>query len=160
MASTGQCLCGSITYDVEGELRSVLHCHCENCRRATGNFVAATGCDTARLTVRGDQALRWFDLGYARYGFCRECGSHLFWVGSEHEDYTSIQTGSLNDASGLELGAIWFAGEAQAHHVLDLTVPRHQGTTSKTSGSIANNAWWRESAHSVVSAWPRAWPDT
>jgi len=111
-----------------GPLRDILHCHCENCRRATGNFVAASGCATEDLTIEDPESLlRWHDLGYARYGFCSQCGSHLFWQGAEHLDRISLQVGVLDDVSQLDLAAVWFANEAQGHHVLDSGVPLHVG---------------------------------
>ena len=125
---TGGCLCGSVSYRVDGPLRDVLHCHCVNCRKVSGNFVASSGCATSDLVIDDDTAvLRWYDLGYARYGFCSECGSSLFWQGAEHMDRTSIQSGSLTDASRLKLIGIWFTSEAQPHLLLDDTVPRYEG---------------------------------
>lgn len=124
MSRTGSCLCGAITFEVAGEIAEVLHCHCVNCRRATGNFVAASGCDTQDLTIAdaGDQ-LTWFDLGYCRYGFCKTCGSRMFWQGADHMERTSLQVGVLDNVDGLELAGVWFAPEAQPHHIVDPTVP-------------------------------------
>ena len=109
-----------------GELRGVLHCHCVNCRRASGNFVAATGCDTDALNIADPQShLRWYDLGYCSYGFCGNCGSRMFWKGAEHPERTSIQTGVLDDATDFELAGVWFAPEAQGHHVVSPDVPHY-----------------------------------
>ena len=94
---------------IAGPVRDILHCHCENCRRITGNFVAGTSCATDDLSVSGDEHLRWYDVGYARYGFCATCGSQLFWQGVEHRDRTSVKVGSLDDASDLGVSAVWFA---------------------------------------------------
>jgi len=123
-SQTGGCLCGSVTYRVDGPLRDVLHCHCANCRRVSGNFVASSGSATDDLVITDlGRSLRWYDLGYARYGFCSTCGSSLFWQGAEHTDRTSIQAGSLDDASSISLAGVWFADEAQPHVTLDHSVP-------------------------------------
>ena len=124
---TGRCMCGALSYTVDGPLRNVLHCHCVNCRRVSGNFVASSGCATEDLTIHGEEHLRWYDHGYCRYGFCSTCGSSLFWQGAEHMDRTSLQSGSLLDADALVLEGIWFAEEAQPHNVLDSTVPHFSG---------------------------------
>ncbi len=124
--TSGRCLCGRVGFEAEGKLRPVLHCHCENCRRATGNFVAATGCATDDLTIDDpDGLLRWHELEHCRYGFCSGCGSHMLWQGNDHRDRTSIQVGVLDDASDLALAGVWFANEAQPHHPLDMEVPHH-----------------------------------
>ena len=125
---TGGCLCGAVTYVVDGPLRDVLHCHCVNCRKVSGNFVASSGSATDDLTITDENdRLAWYDLGYAKYGFCSACGSSLFWRGSEHAERTSIQAGSLSDASALNLVGVWFADEAQGHLLVDGSVPHFAG---------------------------------
>lgn len=125
---TGGCLCGAVTYVVDGPLRGILHCHCVNCRKVSGNFVASSGSATSDLSISDDDdVLRWYDLGYAKYGFCSICGSSLFWRGAEHEDRTSIQAGSLSDASERALVGVWFAEDAQSHLIVDETVPHFAG---------------------------------
>ena len=42
---TGGCLCGAVRYQVRGPLRSVVMCHCSQCRRQTGHVMAATALD-------------------------------------------------------------------------------------------------------------------
>lgn len=126
----GRCLCGAVSYRVRGALRRVLHCHCENCRRLSGNFVAASRAHTVDLSIDdAGRAFRWHDLGYARYGFCTRCGSTLFYRAADRGDLTSIMVGTLDDASELDLAEVWFADEAQPHHTLPADVPRHPGNS-------------------------------
>ena len=33
---TGKCLCEGIAYEIEGELGTIVHCHCSKCRRWHG----------------------------------------------------------------------------------------------------------------------------
>lgn len=127
-SQTGGCLCGDVTYTVEGPLRDILHCHCINCRKVSGNFAASSGSATGDLMITDeDSVLRWFDLGYARYGFCSTCGSSLFWQGADHPERTSIQAGSLDDVSSISLAGVWFADEAQPHVVVDESVAQFVG---------------------------------
>lgn len=124
---TGRCLCGSVRYEVE-TAREVLHCHCENCRRVSGNFAAAVRVRTADLNITDpDGALRWHELGYARYGFCSSCGSAIFYQAAARMHLTSVMVGTLDDASGLEVGAVWYASEAQPHQHLPTGVPHFPG---------------------------------
>ncbi|HGG64526.1 MAG TPA: GFA family protein, partial [Rhodobacteraceae bacterium] len=37
---TGGCLCGAVTYVVNGPLRDVIACHCTQCRKSSGHHVA------------------------------------------------------------------------------------------------------------------------
>ena len=38
--TTGRCQCGAIQYEFEGKPKWVMHCHCEDCRRAVSSAVA------------------------------------------------------------------------------------------------------------------------
>ena len=105
-----------------------MHCHCENCRRLTGNFVAAVRVLHDDLTWSDPHGhLGEFDLGYAQYGFCRNCGSTLYFQAEDNDDGMSVMVGLFEDASGIDLHSIWFAGEAQDHNTLRSDVPHHAG---------------------------------
>lgn len=125
---SGGCLCGGVSYRAAGPFGPVLQCHCVNCRRLSGNFVAATRISTAGLSIEDpDGAFAWHELGYAKYGFCARCGSTLFYRATDSADITSVMMGSLDDSSGFELGAVWFSEEAQPHNALPDGVPHHIG---------------------------------
>ncbi|MEP3889457.1 MAG: GFA family protein [Hellea sp.] len=98
----GSCLCGNITYLIEGPLRSVSACHCNQCRKSTGHYVASTQCMTSDLNINGD-SLVWFKSSLtAERGFCSTCGSNLFW--SEFEsNKTSIWAGTIDGPTGLKM---------------------------------------------------------
>jgi len=99
--STGGCLCASVRYEAEGSLRSVVYCHCEQCRRTSGHFVAATACSPDNLQVLNDARLRWYRSSpQAQRGFCTKCGSNLFWA-PEHGKYVVIMAGTLDVPTGL-----------------------------------------------------------
>jgi len=96
---TGRCLCGAVAFRTEGELRGVIYCHCSQCRRQTGHFYAATNVADDRLEVTGAENVTWFNASAsARRGFCRICGSALFWK-PVNGDYTSIMAGSFGTSS-------------------------------------------------------------
>ena len=126
---SGQCACGKIRLVVEpSEGAGILHCHCHNCRRITGNFVAAVRCSTENLTVDDpDGCLSAFDLGFATYGFCSGCGATLWFRPTEGHGETSVMAGVLDDTEGFEVQAVWFSHEAQSHHELPANVPHFEG---------------------------------
>ena len=96
----GRCGCGEITVEVTRLQRGVMHCHCENCRRLTGNFVAAVRVRHDDLVWGDPQGhLAEFDLGYAQYGFCRNCGATLYFQATENPDEVSVMIGLFEDAS-------------------------------------------------------------
>jgi len=99
---TGGCLCGGVRYRVTGPLRAVVYCHCSQCRRTSGHFVAATAVAKDALTVVADESIEWFASSeFASRGFCSRCGSSLFWL-AEARDYVCIMAGTLDESTGLE----------------------------------------------------------
>ncbi len=114
-ASTGGCLCRGVRYFVGSKLRDVWMCHCEDCRRTTGNHMAATGCQTNDLSIEDDGSLRWFSRQPGvEYGFCSRCGSSVFWRASDRPEHVSICVGTL-DRSDLPAGGVLFREEAAPH---------------------------------------------
>ena len=55
--ATGGCACGSVRYQVVGELRDVINCHCEPCRRFTGHFMTGTAAAIGDLVIESDDTL-------------------------------------------------------------------------------------------------------
>ena len=54
---TGSCLCGSVRFEVHGNLRPVLACHCIQCRKQTGNYMSATACADSELKLTAQDGL-------------------------------------------------------------------------------------------------------
>ena len=76
----GACLCGAVRFRTEGPLRGVIYCHCSQCRKQTGHYYAATNVVGDRLEIEGAEDVTWYAASdFARRGFCRHCGSALFW---------------------------------------------------------------------------------
>lgn len=105
----------------------VLACHCENCRRLTGNFTGAVRTSTSALGFSSDGTLGWYDLDYAKYGFCRGCGSTLFFVPGDRPHETSVMVGVLDDSSRLVVKEVWFADERQPQNPLLPDIPHFEG---------------------------------
>ena len=78
--SEGGCLCGAVRYSVKGPLRDVVNCHCSMCQRLHGNFGPHSKARKVNITITRSDGLAWYKTSkVARRGFCRECGSGLFW---------------------------------------------------------------------------------
>ncbi|MFM8700137.1 MAG: GFA family protein [Hyphomicrobiales bacterium] len=100
---TGGCLCEAVIFEVNGTMRDIIACHCGQCRKTTGNFLAATNCAIDELTLLNERGLAWFkSSGKAERGFCKECGSVLFWR-AFGGDEISISAGALNGETGLSI---------------------------------------------------------
>ena len=113
----GGCLCGAVTYTVNGPLRPVVACHCEQCRKTSGHHVAATSANRQDIRIAGE--VTWYrSSDTARRGFCGLCGSNLFWDGGGEN--LSIFAGTLDGATGLQTaGHIFVADKGDYYEIAD-----------------------------------------
>jgi hypothetical protein len=99
---SGGCLCGGVTYEIRGKLRPIVACHCNQCRKTSGHYVAATQAHRDNVTIRS-QTLKWFQSSQtAERGFCGTCGSNLFWRRFD-TDLISIWAGTIDGPTGLRI---------------------------------------------------------
>ncbi len=122
-AATGQCDCGAVKYEVHGPLRDIVACHCQQCRRTSGHYVAASAAERAHLRLVEDRGLDWYTAvpGFKR-GFCTRCGSSLFFE-EEGAERVSIAAGSLDCTVGLSLVAHIYTHEAGTYYEIDPDAP-------------------------------------
>jgi hypothetical protein len=76
----GSCLCGAVSFEVQGDLPGPDACHCGMCRKHSGHYFASTDVPRSAVTIRGADQVTWYPSSdRARRGFCSTCGSSLFW---------------------------------------------------------------------------------
>lgn len=133
--TTGGCFCGAVQYEVKGFLRDVVNCHCSQCSRLNGNFGSHSKAPKANITITKDEGLSWYKISeIARRGFCRECGSSLFWEPYQ-QDATGIIAGSLDTPTGLKTIGHIFVGEKSDFYDITDDFPQFQESSSgKLSG--------------------------
>ncbi len=103
MTTSGACLCGAVTYEITGEMRAPVACHCSQCRKTSGHYWAATQVPENALTLNCEDGLAWFKSSeWAERGFCNRCGSSLFYR-MHGEGTISIAAGTLHGNTGLTL---------------------------------------------------------
>ena len=123
---SGGCLCGAVRFEVNGPLTDPTACHCGQCRRQSGHFAVATCAKKSDFVLIKAETLKWYRSSeWARRGFCSECGSFLFWDGSEDE--ISLNAGSLDQPTGLKLsGHIYVDDKADYYDITD-DLPKFAG---------------------------------
>lgn len=126
---SGGCLCGAVRYETKGPLREVVYCHCSQCRRQTGLYYAATNVADADIDITGGDDLTWYAASDdARRGFCRTCGSALFWKHNAR-DYVSILAGSFDQPSGLTPGYHIFVADKGDYYSIGDGLPQFERST-------------------------------
>ena len=121
---TGGCLCGAVRYEIQGELRDVVDCHCSKCRKFHGHYSAYTSVPVKDLKIVKSQNLKWYDstkdeTAHVSRGFCNKCESSLFWYPRSHEKI-SVAAGSLDEPTGLQTMAhIWISQMGDYYKIYD-----------------------------------------
>lgn len=124
MTATGGCLCGAVSYRTTAPLRAVVACHCTQCRKTSGNYVAATAAPRADLHITG--APVWYQSSpEARRGFCGVCGSNLFWDGGGER--ISIFAGTLDGAPDLPVAGHIFCASRGRYYTIDENARQFEG---------------------------------
>lgn len=77
---TGSCLCGTVRYEIHGDIGPGFYCHCSRCRKASGSAFASNAVVAADdfVVTGGHEELKTFvaNTGLHR-SFCGNCGSPI-----------------------------------------------------------------------------------
>ncbi len=108
MTRTGRCLCGKVTYDLEGDPIATAVCHCEHCQRQSGGaFSVNLVASESQLTVHGELAT-YVETGenddgeYVHRKFCPSCGSPIVSVLVQAGGAVAVKAGTLDDTSDVQ----------------------------------------------------------
>ncbi|KAF5332290.1 hypothetical protein D9611_008185 [Ephemerocybe angulata] len=82
----GNCLCGAVAFEIEGEPFHFAICHCQNCKQASGGaFMVNSFFKPSQVKIsKGGENLTTYKDGATKSGnaikrsFCSVCGSNLF----------------------------------------------------------------------------------
>lgn len=119
----GSCLCGSIQYEINGEIGNAYFCHCRRCRKASGSAFATN----AKISpeqfklISGKDVIKSYtyeETGLVRK-FCSNCGSPII---SERTSsgITAIRLGTLDTPiDKTPIGHIFAASKAEWFEISD-----------------------------------------
>ena len=108
---TGECFCGSVTYQVIGKLRDATCCHCSRCRKAfNAQASAAASVEPGAFQWLSGEALLTSYVGESGYGlqFCKICGSTLCTI--YKDEVLQVSLGCVNGEPDIEIGQHIFVG--------------------------------------------------
>ncbi|MCW8108892.1 GFA family protein [Alteromonas ponticola] len=82
-----KCLCESVTLSIAESISELHVCHCSMCRQWGGGPMIVASCGTD-VTFEGKQNIeRYHSSEWAERGFCKRCGTHLFYHYLESGNY-------------------------------------------------------------------------
>lgn len=122
----GSCLCGAVTFEIEGDLPAPTACHCTRCRKHTGHHEAGTDVPRTALTLRGEDSLTWYHSSEkVRRGFCSVCGSSLFFD-PVHLDRIGVAMGAFDTPTGTKLSMHIFVADKGDYYEIADGLPQNQ----------------------------------
>ena len=125
----GSCLCGAVSFEVEGTLdHSPEACHCSQCRKQTSHVFVGVNVRRKALTVHGGDSVTWYRSSEkVRRGFCSVCGSALFWNPSiEGYEFIGIAMGAFEPPTGVCLAKHLFVGDKGDYYEIEDGLPQSQ----------------------------------
>ena len=133
----GHCLCGTVRFTIDGVEPEFYACHCNMCLRWCGGpflSVTATG-----LNFENTENLVVFDSSeWAERGFCRVCGTNIFYHVRETDGY-DVNTGTFDDRSSFRMIGEIFVDEKPSFYEFGGDHPRLTGAEAVEKFSFSGN---------------------
>ena len=86
-SSSGSCLCGAVRFTAKNMSNSIGACHCNMCRNWGGGPFLVIDCGT-EVSFESEEDVSVFESSkWAERGFCRRCGSHLYYRLKESNEF-------------------------------------------------------------------------
>ncbi|KFZ28558.1 aldehyde-activating protein [Pseudidiomarina atlantica] len=130
----GSCLCGTVSFTVEGDFDSFYLCHCKHCQKDTGSAHAANlFSQSAQLSwLSGNDAVTLFTLPDSRHSrsFCKHCGSAL--PNTQNEGMLVVPAGCLDTEVTLTPTAHLFTASSASWEELIDKIPVFAGFPTRS----------------------------
>lgn len=98
--ASGACLCGGVKITANKMKSDFGACHCDMCRTWGGGPLMAVTCGSD-VTFEGEENIGVYNSSdWAERGFCKQCGTHLFYRLKEGPEY-HCPVGLFPDVKGL-----------------------------------------------------------
>jgi hypothetical protein len=127
----GSCACGSIRYEIRGELLSpVSYCHCWQCRKQSGSsFGTTAGVEAAAFRVVSGQELlaSWPSSPGTHRFFARCCGSPIYKTVESSPDVVRLRLGTLDSDPGRGVERHIFLTSKVPWLEIEDDLPQHPG---------------------------------
>ena len=94
----GRCLCGQVTFTIDGPIDNIVYCHCSRCRRVQGTAFATNGnvkAENFRFLSGEANLTEYKESAEQSKYFCKSCGSPIISKNANHPENTRIRLGSI-----------------------------------------------------------------
>jgi len=125
----GQCSCGKVRYQYDGEITEVSMCHCTQCRLAQGT-ASGPVCpvDNRKLTITGAEHIKEYESSPGKVrAFCSHCGSPLYSARTNLPDVKRIRAGTITTPFTCANQFHIFTDSKASWHDITDNYPQHKG---------------------------------
>ena len=134
----GNCLCGSIKFEINNQPKQINLCHCQMCQKFSGSAFGAfmrVQSNDFKL-ISGHNELRTYDSSKrAARSFCSQCGSSIEYINKEQPELRFIAAGTLESHPGINAHHHIFTKDKASWYHIDRELPQFPDWQS----SMANN---------------------
>ena len=122
---TASCLCGAVKVQVKGDLPVPNACHCSQCRKQSGHYWASVDLSSKDVAIKGKTHITWYQASAkVRRGFCKTCGSFLFWD-PIHHDTIAVAMGAFDGPTQTKLGLHIFVSDKGDYYDITDGLPQN-----------------------------------
>jgi hypothetical protein len=108
----GSCMCGAVSFEVDGEPSWVANCHCEDCRHSTGAPMSTfVGCDIGKVTFGGEKGQVYASSEGVKRTFCPKCGTPISYESMAYKDEIHFYVGLFEHPEELKPSGHVFTSE-------------------------------------------------
>ena len=125
----GGCLCGSVRYEISGELFMAAYCHCSMCRKAHGSAFCPRSLVWAKdfCWVQGNDSVADYNSSPGVHRtFCRRCGSPLIAFSDQYPTIFNLPLGTLDADPGIRPEAHWHVASKAPWFEITDGLPQYQ----------------------------------
>ena len=124
---TGQCLCGGVKFEADGDIMMQGNCHCTDCRQSSGSpFATLLFMAEDKVSISGElkSYAHQVDSGNMLVkDFCPNCGSQMFGRNKGRPGSLAIKVGTINEQAEIKPQFNVFAGSKMDCIALDDSIP-------------------------------------
>ena len=124
---TGQCLCGDIKFEADGDIAMMGNCHCTDCQQVSGSaYGTLIFMKESDVAISGEvkSFSHQVDSGNSLVKeFCPNCGSQMFGKNAARPESLALRAGSINEKEHIKPQFNVYASRKLDCTILDDTIP-------------------------------------
>ncbi len=124
---TGECLCGSVKFEADGDIAMMGNCHCTDCQKVSGSpFGTLVFMKESDVNITGDVKAfeHKVDSGNVLVKeFCTNCGSQMFGKNAARPGSLALRAGSINEKSEIKPQFNVYTSSKLDCTILDESIP-------------------------------------